>query len=183
MTIANPSRPDTATYEAKTQTIAQQLLAATTEKRSIFAKVQDRFRWDDKLLSWTMDNPSLRVQLFRAIDCLPALTTKAEIARHLQEYLTVPEVELPQALKGLLNFTAADSIPGQLAATTFATAVETLARKYIAGENVKQTLKTIERLRNQSMTFTIDVLGEAVVTETEAQYYLDRYLELMSQLT
>ncbi len=183
MTIANPSRPDTANYETQTQTIARQLLAATTTKRSILAKVQDRFRWDDKLLSWTMDNPSLRVQLFRAIDCLPALTTKAEIARHLQEYLTVPDVELPQALKSLLNFTANDSIPGQLAATTFSTAVETLARKYIAGENIKQTLKTIERLRNQSMTFTIDVLGEAVVTETEAQYYLDRYLELMTQLT
>ncbi|WP_373541220.1 L-glutamate gamma-semialdehyde dehydrogenase [Chamaesiphon sp.] len=172
-----------ATYEHQTQAIAQQLLAATTTKRSLFAKVRDTLRWDDKLLSWTMDNPGLRVQLFRAIDCLPALTTKSEIARHLQEYLTAPDVELPQALKGLLNFTAPDSMPGQVAATTMSTAVETLARKYIAGENIQQTLKSIERLRHQSMTFTIDVLGEAVVTETEAQYYLDRYLELMTQLT
>ena len=170
-------------YERQTQAIAQQLLAATTTKRSLFAKVRDTLRWDDKLLSWTMDNPGLRVQLFRAIDCLPALTTKAEIARHLQEYLTAPDVELPQALKGLLNFTAPDSMPGQVAATSMSTAVETLARKYIAGENIQQTLKSIERLRHQSMTFTIDVLGEAVVTETEAQYYLDRYLELMTQLT
>jgi RHH-type transcriptional regulator, proline utilization regulon repressor / proline dehydrogenase / delta 1-pyrroline-5-carboxylate dehydrogenase len=169
--------------EAKTQAIAQQLLAESTEKRSIFAKVQDKFRWDDKLLSWTMDNPSLRVQLFRLIDCLPSLTTKAEIARHLQEYLSDPTVELPQALKGLLNFTAPDSIPGQVAATTLSTAVETLARKYIAGENLNQTLKSIDRLRSQSMNFTIDLLGEAVVTELEAQSYLDRYLELMTQLT
>ena len=144
-----------ASTEAKTQAIAQQLLAATTEKRSIFAKVQDQFRWDDKLLSWTMDNPSLRVQLFRLIDCLPSLTTKAEIARHLQEYLSDPAVELPQALKGLLNFTSPDSIPAQVAATTLSTAVETLARKYIAGENLPQTLKSIARLRSQSMNFTI----------------------------
>ena len=170
-------------YEDKTQAIARQLLAATTEKRSIFAKVRDTFRWDDKLLSWTMDNPSLRVQLFRLIDCLPSLTTKTEIARHLQEYLSVPDVELPQALKGLLNFTAPDSMPGQVAATTLSTAVETLARKYIAGENLKQVFKSIDRLRHQSMTFTIDLLGEAVVTEAEAQSYLDRYLELMGQLT
>ncbi len=178
---AEPSSPHS--YEEKTQVIARQLLAATTEKRSIFAKMQDQFRWDDKLLSWTMDNPSLRVQLFRLIDCLPALTTKAEIARHLQEYLSDPTVELPQALKGLLNFTAIDSMPGQVAATTLSTAVETLARKYIAGENLKQALKSIDRLRNQSMNFTIDLLGEAVITEPEAQSYLDRYLELMSQLT
>jgi RHH-type transcriptional regulator, proline utilization regulon repressor / proline dehydrogenase / delta 1-pyrroline-5-carboxylate dehydrogenase len=183
--IVNPSRSSSepTNYEAKTQVIAQQLLTATTEKRSIFAKVQDKFRWDDKLLSWTMDNPSLRVQLFRLIDCLPSLTTKAEIARHLQEYLSDPTVELPQALKGLINFTAPDSIPGQVAATTLSTAVETLARKYIAGENLNQTLKSIARLRSQSMTFTIDLLGEAVVTEIEAQSYLDRYLDLMTQLT
>jgi RHH-type transcriptional regulator, proline utilization regulon repressor / proline dehydrogenase / delta 1-pyrroline-5-carboxylate dehydrogenase len=170
-------------YEEKTQTIARELLAATTEKRSIFEKVRDKFRWDDKLLSWTMDNPRLRTQLFRLIDCLPALTTKAEIARHLQEYLSVPDVELPSALKGLLDFTANDSMPGQVAATTLSTAVETLARKYIAGETLKQALKSIEQLRKQSMTFTIDLLGEAVITEPEAQSYLDRYLELMTQLT
>jgi RHH-type transcriptional regulator, proline utilization regulon repressor / proline dehydrogenase / delta 1-pyrroline-5-carboxylate dehydrogenase len=186
--ILNPSRFSAASslstsYEDRTQAIAGQLLAETTEKRSLFAKVRDQFRWDDKLLSWTMDNPSLRVQLFRLIDCLPSLTTKAEIARHLQEYLSDGAVELPQALKGLLNFTAPDSMPGQVAATTLSTAVETLARKYIAGENLKQALKSIEHLRKQSMTFTMDVLGEAVVTETEAQAYLDRYLELMAQLT
>ena len=186
--ILNPSRSSSeptipSAYEEKTQAIARQLLAATTEKRSLFDKVRDQLRWDDKLLSWTMDNPSLRVQLFRLIDCLPSLTTKAEIARHLQEYLGNASVELPQALKGLLNFTTPDSMPGQVAATTLATAVETLARKYIAGENLKQALKSIEQLRKQSMTFTMDVLGEAVVTETEAQSYLNQYLELMEQLT
>jgi RHH-type transcriptional regulator, proline utilization regulon repressor / proline dehydrogenase / delta 1-pyrroline-5-carboxylate dehydrogenase len=186
--ILNPSRSSAASsilksFEDQTQVIAGQLLAETTEKRSLFAKVRDQFRWDDKLLSWTMDNPALRVQLFRLIDCLPALTTKAEIARHLQEYLSDPAVELPQALKGLLNFTAADSMPGQVAATTLATAVETLARKYIAGETLKQALQSIEHLRKQSMTFTMDVLGEAVVTESEAQAYLDQYLALMAQLT
>jgi RHH-type transcriptional regulator, proline utilization regulon repressor / proline dehydrogenase / delta 1-pyrroline-5-carboxylate dehydrogenase len=187
--ISNPSHPSlrssTASfYEQQTQTIARQLLAETTEKRSLFAKVRDQLRWDDKLLSWTMDNPSLRVQLFRLIDCLPSLTSKPEIARHLQEYLSSDAaVELPQALKGLLNFTAPDSVPGQMAAATLSTAVETLARKYIAGETLKQAIKSIEQLRKQSMTFTMDVLGEAVVTETEAQAYLDRYLELMVQLT
>lgn len=33
------------------------------------------------------------------------------------------------------------------------------------------------------MCFTVDLLGEAVITETEAQSYLDRYLELITQLT
>lgn len=170
-------------YEAKTQEIARELLAATQEKRSFFDRMRDQMRWDDKLLDWTMSNPGLRVQLFRFIDCLPALHTKAEIAHHLQEYLTVEEVELPDALKKLIGFSGGDSMTGQVAATTVSTAVETLAHKYIAGENIPQVLKTIERLRKDKMAFSIDLLGEAVITETEAQSYLDRYLDLMTQLT
>ncbi len=172
------------TYEAKTQEIAKQLLSATQEKkRSFLGQLQEQMRWDDKILAWAMSNPGLRVQLFRFIDCLPALRSKAEIARHLQEYLTAEEVELPNALKGLLNFASPDAMPGQVAATTVATAVETLAHKYIAGENIKEVIKTVERLRKDRMTFTIDLLGEAVITEIEAQSYLDRYLEMITQLS
>lgn len=173
----------TSPYESKTQEIARQLITATREGRSLFAQMRDQMRWDDKLLNWTMGNPGLRVQLFRFIDCLPALRSKPEIARHLQEYLSQEDVELPGALKGMLNFANADSMPGQIAATTVSTAVETLAQKYISGEAIGQVIKTIERLRKDKMTFTVDLLGEAVITETEAQSYLDRYLELMTQLT
>lgn len=173
----------TSTYEAKTQEIARQLLGATQENRSFFASLRDQMRWDDKLLAWAMSNPGLRVQLFRFIDTLPALHSKAEIAAHLQEYLGDESVELPAALKGMLNFANPDSVPGQVAATTVSTAVETLAHKYISGENIKQVIKTVERLRKEKMAFTIDLLGEAVITETEAQSYLERYLELIAQLT
>ncbi|MBV8885365.1 MAG: proline dehydrogenase family protein, partial [Chroococcidiopsidaceae cyanobacterium CP_BM_RX_35] len=173
----------TSTYESKTQEIAKELLAATRENRSFLAELRNQMRWDDKLLAWAMGNPGLRVQLFRFIDCLPSLRSKSEIAGHLQEYMGDASVELPAALKGILNFTNPDSMPGQIAATTVATAVETLAHKYIAGENIKQVVKTIEQLRKEKMAFTLDLLGEAVITEAEAQSYLDRYLELMTQLT
>jgi RHH-type transcriptional regulator, proline utilization regulon repressor / proline dehydrogenase / delta 1-pyrroline-5-carboxylate dehydrogenase len=172
----------TSTYEAKTQEIAKQLLGATQENRSFFSSLRDQMRWDDKLLAWAMSNPGLRVQLFRFIDTLPALHSKSEIASHLQEYLGDESVELPAALKGMLNFANPDSMPGQVAATTVGTAVETLAHKYISGENIKQVIKTVERLRKEKMAFTIDLLGEAVITEAEAQSYLERYLELMQQL-
>lgn len=172
----------TSAYEAKTQEIAKILLGATQENRNFFSALRDQMRWDDRILAWAMSNPGLRVQLFRFIDTLPALHSKSEIAAHLQEYLGDESVELPSALKVMLNFANPDSMPGQVAATTVATAVETLAHRYIAGENIKQVLKTIERLRKDKMAFTVDLLGEAVITEAEAQSYLERYLDLMQQL-
>ena len=170
------------TYEAETQTIARELLAATQEKRSLLAQMRDQMRWDDKLLAIAMDHPGLRVQLFRLIDVLPTLHSKTEIARHMQEYLGAENVELPGFLKTLLGFADPASPPGQLAATTFTKAVETLAHKYIAGETLPQALKAIERLRKGKMAFTMDLLGEAVITEVEAEAYQQRYLDLMEQL-
>lgn len=170
-------------YEAATQSIGRELLAATRSPTSFVAHLQEQLRWDDRLLGWMMGNPNLRVQLFRLIDCLPSLTEPADIARHLQEYLVTPAVELPPALKALLEFPQPNSIPGRLAATTFTTAVSALARKYIAGDTIEQTLQTIARLRKSKLGFTLDLLGEAVVSETEAQQYLERYLKTMAALS
>lgn len=86
-------------------------------------------------------------------------------------------------LKKLLNFANPDSVAGQLAATTVAPAVETLAQKYIAGENIPKIIRTLEQLRKDKMAFTVDLLGEAVITETEAESYLNNYLELMEKLS
>ena len=170
-------------YEEKTQEIAQKLIQTTREKSNILNRMRDQMRWDDKVLDWTMSNPGLRVQMFRFIDTIPALQSKPEIARHFQQYMSAEAVELPSALKAILNFSEPDSFPAQTAAATITKAVETLAYKYIAGENISEIIKTIDRLRKEGMTFTIDLLGEAVITETEAQGYLQRYLDLIEQLT
>jgi RHH-type proline utilization regulon transcriptional repressor/proline dehydrogenase/delta 1-pyrroline-5-carboxylate dehydrogenase len=170
-------------YEAKTQEIAKELIAATREKRSLFGQMRDQMRLEEKLLDWAMANPGLRYQLFSFIDCLPALRSKTEIARHFQEYMSVETVELPGMLKNLLNFADASSPPAQLAATTVEQAVKTLAYKYIAGESIPKVIKTVERLRKEKMAFTIDLLGEAVITESEAQLYRQRYLELIEALS
>jgi len=170
-------------YEEKTQEIAQKLIQTTREKSNILNRMRDQMRWDDKVLDWTMSNPGLRVQMFRFIDTIPALQSKSEIARHFQQYMSAEAVELPSALKAILNFSDPNSFPAQTAAATITKAVETLAYKYIAGENISEVIKTIDRLRKEGMTFTIDLLGEAVITETEAQDYLQRYLDLIEQLT
>ncbi|MDV3350613.1 L-glutamate gamma-semialdehyde dehydrogenase [Leptothoe sp. LEGE 181152] len=178
-----PTTPTAApAYETTTQTIAKELLAQTQERQGWLGQIRDRIQLHDQLLGFAMANPGLRVQLFRLIDCLPALSDKTEIARHMDDYLGQDIVELPAPLKALLNFTQPDSVPGHLAATTFSTTVATLAKKYIAGETIDQVFKSLKHLKKQNLTFTLDLLGEAVITETEAEDYLNRYLLLMEQL-
>ena len=70
-----------------------------------------------------------------------------------------------------------------MAATTFTTAVTTLAHRFIAGDTVPQVLRTLQQLRKQKMAFTLDMLGEAVITEQEAEQYLQGYLTMMGELS
>jgi RHH-type proline utilization regulon transcriptional repressor/proline dehydrogenase/delta 1-pyrroline-5-carboxylate dehydrogenase len=173
---------DSDRYEAQTQVIARKILAAS--KGGFWDKLKGEMRLDDKLMAWGMGNEGLRVQLFRLIDCLPALKSKAEIARHMQEYLASDAVEV-SALRSLLNFSTdnPNSLTATAAASALGAAVESLARRYVSGENLPEAIKNIERLRKERYGFTMDLLGEAVISEVEAQSYFDRYVQMMIDLT
>ncbi len=48
--------------------------------------------WSDKLMAWSMNDPSFKTQLFRFVDVMPALRTPEQVHAHLVEYLTQPGV-------------------------------------------------------------------------------------------
>ncbi len=55
--------------------------------------------WDDRIVAATLDDPLVRVQLFRFIDVLPALKTPDAIRRHLAEYLSEAGDRVPAWLR------------------------------------------------------------------------------------
>ena len=53
-----------------------------------------------------------------------------------------------------------------------------MARQFMLGNEPKEILATLRKLHEQGIAFTVDVLGEAVVSEAEADQYAQRYLRL-----
>src|SRR5207248_2217399 len=60
--------------------------------------------------------------------------------------------------------------------------VSGMARQFIAGRNPKDVMKMLRKRRSQGIGFTVDLLGEAVVSEPEANEYASRCLELLEHL-
>src|SRR6476469_5256947 len=58
-----------------------------------------------------------------------------------------------------------------------------MARQFIAGRNPHEVIATLRKRRAQKIAFTVDVLGEAVVSEAEADEYAARYVDLLAKLT
>jgi proline dehydrogenase len=58
-----------------------------------------------------------------------------------------------------------------------------MVRRFIAGERLEDALTVLERLREQGLRWTLDVLGESVSSPESARAAADRYLEALDALS
>ena len=165
--------------EAKTQEIGDWLQTRLHRRQpSIFEK---RW-WDDRILSWAMADESVKVQMFRFVDVLPMLNHHEQVARHLQEYFEEVDEKLPSAARLVLDHAGPNTILGRALSVNARSNARRMANRFIAGSTSEEVLKSITRLRKQGFAFTLDLLGEAVVSEPEAIAYKQSYLDLINDL-
>src|SRR2546421_11859131 len=131
------------------------------------------------LMDWSMRDEHFKTQLFRFVDVLPMLTSSSEIARHLKEYLGDDQVKLSPALR--LGLKAAGGA-SWLFGAGIKSQVTGMARQFMLGNDDKEIVATLRKSHEQGIAFTVDILGEAVVSEAEADQYAQRYLDLMDLL-
>ena len=133
-----------------------------------------------RLMEWSMQDPAFKTQLFRFVDVLPSLNSSAEIVRHLQEYLGDQAVALNPALK--VGLAASSFAPALVAGPVKAQIVD-MAGQFVAGATSEDLLKQIKKNINAGLATTIDLLGEAVVNEAEADAFLQRNLEILDSVS
>ncbi len=139
--------------------------------------------WDERLMEWSMGDEAIKVQLFRFVDVLPLLRTPADITRHLREYFGQTHERLPGWLTFALRWLPSRGVLGALLAATAHRSAERLARKFIAGSNLEEAIDAIAALRRRSLTFTVDLLGEATITEAEAEASQREYTDIIAGLS
>ena len=139
--------------------------------------------WDDRLMEWTMGDEAVKLQLFRFIDALPLLQTPPDISRHLREYFEEAGPALPGWVRRGVRWLPRNGLAGRLLAGVARANARRLARRFIAGSNLPEALHAVAAMRRRSLAFTLDLLGEASITEAEALHYQQAYLELIEGLS
>ncbi len=164
--------------EAAIRTKGEQLFALMDQQPppALFSKKGAYAR----LMEWSMKDPVFKTQLFRFVDVLPSLNSSAEIVRHLQEYLGDKAVELNPALKAGL---AASSFAPALVATPVKAQIVDMASQFVAGESGEDLLKQIRKNTKLGLATTIDLLGETVLNDAEADVFLKRNLEILDSVS
>ncbi len=160
--------------EQRTQAFGRQMLdAARRHKSGLMTALSEG------LMDWAMKDEGFKLQLFRFIDAYPTLTTPEQIHEHLVDYLTQPGVKAPKTVQAGLK---AGGMAKGLMTSTMSKQITSMASKFIAGSDAKTALPTLKKLWNSGVSFTVDLLGEACVSEREADAYLEKYLDLVREL-
>src|ERR1700757_700174 len=142
---------------------------------SIFSKAG----FYQRMMALSMRDEHFKVQLFRFVDVLASLRRGTDIVQHLDEYFAdMRNGYAPLIRTGVRAARVVPWISGQLLRWN----VSGMARQFIAGKNPRDVMKTLRKRRAQGIGFTVDLLGEAVVSEKEAAEYATRCLELLEHL-
>ncbi len=140
----------------------------------------DRRRWKGKVMEWAMRDETFKTRLFQFVDLLPSLKEDAMVVRLLKEYFA--DAPSPHLLK--MGIRAVPELPPftALTARLVRANVRSLARQFIGGENEKEVGETVRSLWMDGFAFSIDILGETVLSEKEADFYTDNYLRAILYL-
>ncbi len=169
-----PSSP--ATDETSIRAIGEEMLAiARDQKLGLLSK---QF-WSDKLMDWSMQDQAFKVQLFRFVDAFPTLTTPEAVHDHLVDYLTQPGVKPPPGMEVGLR---AGGMAKKLFAGTMSSQIKSMAAKFIAGTDAASAVAKLRKQWADGIAFSVDLLGEACVSDAEADMYREKYLDLVANL-
>jgi RHH-type proline utilization regulon transcriptional repressor/proline dehydrogenase/delta 1-pyrroline-5-carboxylate dehydrogenase len=176
--------------------ILKQVVKKTSEYRSsLFEK------FSDYGLTLTAQFDLIRVHLLKFLALLPSLdhdTSGREVKRNLLESLrrlkedakTLSENKkrgvriLPWHLQFVFNLLLLIStfVPAALLASIVRFLVKKMAKRFIAGESIATSDKTLRDLKRTGREATLDQLGELVVSAKEADEYFEKVLQLIHGL-
>ncbi len=136
---------------------------------------------DSRAMELASSDRELRAALFRFVDVVPACRSLDDLARHLSSFLgEVPERPMPiAAAMRVANTKAGRAALGAAAAS----GVKHMAHRFIVGETPHAAVPVLSQLWQHGVASTVDLLGEATVTEAEADRYAERCAGALRELT
>jgi RHH-type proline utilization regulon transcriptional repressor/proline dehydrogenase/delta 1-pyrroline-5-carboxylate dehydrogenase len=153
--------------------------------RSIHAAFPTRSRHplralDVKAMEMAAQDQELRAALFRFVDVTPACTSLDDLARHLSAYLDEVD-ERPPPLAAAMRMSQSKAGRTALGAAA-AAGVRHMAHRFIVGETPSAAVRPIRHLWEHGAAVSLDLLGEATVTQPEADRYAERCLDALETL-
>lgn len=141
----------------------------------------ERRWWSQAAINLTVQDPTFKTQLFRFIDVLPSVADEGRLVGLAEEYFGSQGTQV-FGLRWGLKALAATGIGAKLTGHAIRSQVEQMARSFIAGSSIDDALPVLTDLWKDSKAWSVDLLGEATISASEADRYRDRCIEALRGL-
>jgi RHH-type proline utilization regulon transcriptional repressor/proline dehydrogenase/delta 1-pyrroline-5-carboxylate dehydrogenase len=141
----------------------------------------ERRWWSQAAINLAMHDVAFKAQLFRFIDVLPSVTDDRRLVALADEYFGAMGNE-QFGLRWGLQALSATGIGARLSGHALRSQVEQMARTFIAGGSIEEAVPVLGELWNGGKAWSIDLLGEATISDREADRYRDRCLQALQTL-
>ncbi len=138
--------------------------------------------WHGRLMEWAMKDPTFKLDLFRFVDVLPSLKTTDQVVEHVRQYLIREGRELPAFMSAALKL-ASSNLTGGVASIGIRKNITDMAGRFIVGTSPEEAIPILRRFHKEGLAFTVDLLGEATVSDAEGAICQQRYMALVEQLS
>jgi proline dehydrogenase len=135
---------------------------------------------DARAMDLASSDRELQAALFRFVDVAPACRSLDDLARHLTGFLDEVS-DAPPPIAAAMRMSGTRAGRAALGAAA-AGGVRHLAHRFIVGETPAAALGTLRKLWERGVASSVDLLGEATVTEAEADRYAARCAEAIDEL-
>src|SRR3954464_13548202 len=166
--------PDDAAVERELFEVGRRLAAAMPTTRNPLKVI------DDKAMDLASSDAELKAALFRFVDVVPACRNLDDLARHLTGFLG--EVEAPPPPVGVAMKMGNTRAGRRALGLAAAAGVRHMAQRFVVGESPKAALGDLRALWKDGVASSGDLLGEATVTQAEAQRYADRCADALDTI-
>ncbi len=143
----------------------------------------DKRKWEGKVLEWAMKNEHFKTQLFRFIDVLPSLKSDYSVIRILKEYFLGETMDLLGILKLGVKDIPERGLMAKAAARAIKTNIKALAKQFITGRDIDDALEKLQSLRKDGYAISCYLPGEVVLSDKEAEKYVESNIELLDSLS
>ncbi|MGF1572174.1 MAG: proline dehydrogenase family protein [Sumerlaeia bacterium] len=168
--------------DEETIRIGKKLFAALEKHKPSPFSVQ---RANDFMMQLMMKDEDLRYRMLRFVDVYPAICKGNSLTRHLEEYLTSPDLssgKTPTSLSTLARQIGRErATTKSLIRWASSFGIKQMGSQFIAGNTPEEVAPKIRRMESEGFAFSLDLLGEFVVSEKQADHYYGRYLEMIER--
>jgi RHH-type transcriptional regulator, proline utilization regulon repressor / proline dehydrogenase / delta 1-pyrroline-5-carboxylate dehydrogenase len=170
--------PNPSVIEAAVLRIGQHLAQLSAGRTPT---VFDSRWWSHSAINLAMKDAAFKTKLFQFIDVLPVIHEDERVVSLAEEYFGRNLGELFGLQWGWKALTST-SMGAHFTGKSIRKQIEQMAKTFIAGASIEEATPVLSQLWKEGRAWSVDLLGEATISEQEADQYRDHCLHALSEL-